>query len=123
MVKVVGDSCLECPFFELRNNRNSASGGCNAPDLDRFLDNPKLKDKKKHELAITGKYSGSNIIKVPRPDWCPLNIGDAIITLRKKRYDGWDESLSYDLKKKVVIETYEPFEHIARRIVIKKWKK
>lgn len=123
MITVVGDSCLDCPFFELRNNRNSASGQCNAPDLDRFLDNPKLKDRKKNELAITGKYSGRNIIKVPRPDWCPLNIGDAIITLRKKNYDRWEESLNYDFKKKVVEETYEPFYHIPKIKVLKKYKK
>lgn len=107
MINVVGNSCLECPFFSLESHGNSASGSCNAPDLDRALDN----DRKSYvttELKITGKYSSNSIIKVPRPKWCPLSIGDAIITVRKEPH-GILENINYDLKNNTLQENWDSF--------------
>lgn len=107
MIERVGNSCLECPFFELESHGNAASGTCNAPDNDRACDK-NFKGYGLTELKITGKYSSDSIISVPRPKWCPLNIGDAIITV-KKDPNGILEKINYDLEKDTLEEVWETF--------------
>lgn len=94
----VKKSCLGCPFFELKSHGNSASGTCNADDLERSIDFNTKEKASGHELKITGRYSSSSIIKVPRPKWCPLTIGDAIVTIRNKPC-ALQEELRYKIDK------------------------
>lgn len=107
MIERVVDSCLSCPFFELRNHRNSASGSCHAPDLRRAIDHNR-KTVRHRELKITGKYSSSSVIKVPMPDWCPLRLGDAIITIRKDAH-GIPLKRNYDLEKNTLETEWDMF--------------
>lgn len=107
MILEVKDSCLGCLFFTLESHGNSASGDCNAPDLDRAIDT-KRKSVRNTELKITGKYSSNNIIKVPIPKWCPLKIGDAIITIRKDKR-GILKKMDYDLAKKTLETEWDMF--------------
>lgn len=108
MIEYVKDSCLECPFFQLESHGNSASGSCHAPDLDRAIDN-KRKSMSCTELKITGRYSSNSIIKVPIPDWCPLKIGDAIITIKKQKM-GILTKINYDLEKKTLEKEWDMFD-------------
>lgn len=113
MINRVKDSCLDCPFFELRNNRNSAHGECNADDLERAIDYKMERKPNAGRLKVTGRYSPNSIIKVPIPKWCPLKIGDAIITLRKSPH-GWKEEMHYNMEKKTLTHYVEEFDKMPK---------
>ncbi len=107
MILKVKDSCLDCPFFIFESHGNSASGRCDAPDLDRAIKHNRRR-MGNTELKITGKYSSHSIIKVPIPKWCPLRIGDAIVTIRKPKH-GIPLKMNYDLGKKSLETEWDMF--------------
>lgn len=108
IVHVKVNTCIGCPFFifELAGKLN-AHAYCHAPDLTRAIDHD-LPNNSLRELKISGKFGSNSIIKCPRPKWCPLNIGDAIITSRKPM-NGIMENLNYDLVKNNIKETWDAF--------------
>ena len=75
----VGKSCIECPFFRLESSINCAYAWCAAPDLDRAINND-ITSRFGMELKVSGEFSRRSIIDAKRPKWCPLRVGDFIIT-------------------------------------------